>query len=293
MRYGFPLPLRKKSGQRCYRSSDVEKLLSIVRRTSAGERVGKVIGEYHAESLLGKHPPESTANDLPHTETVQAAIKALCANDLLSLKQMLSTAFSAHSKIAFVEHVADPLARLVGEHWASGQLPIYGEHLFSYFLENLLLHSTNFPEKAQDLPCILLTTPSGEKHTLGLAMVAAVLGEAGYPCLMLPGDLPLPEIVAAAETYKVSAVGLSASIHYPPRTLRSTIKSLRTALPAEIPLWLGGSGMNSIRQPPPGSVTISSMQNLLDACKTLFRFDAADLNQAPPIGHEKNSEAKI
>lgn len=278
-RYGFPLPQRGKAGQRCYRSADVEKLLSIVRRTAAGERVSKVIREYHSKSLSDDLASKAEPSSLAYTETVQPALKSLCAGDLACFKSVLNRAFSAYSKLVFVEQVAAPLGYLVGECWANGQLPIHGEHLFSFFLENLLLHETNLRKTVQDRPRILLTTPSGEKHTLGLAMVAAILGDIGFPYLMLPGDLPLPEIVAAAKTYNVRAVGLSASLHYPPRTLRSTIKSLRAALPDEVALWLGGSGMNSIRQLPKGSMTISSMQQLLHACEEIACFDAATPNQ--------------
>jgi MerR family transcriptional regulator, light-induced transcriptional regulator len=128
-RYGFPLPIREKSGQRSCRSTDVARLLCIVRRTAAGERVSNVIREYHSEYLSGNRSSGIELSNSANLESVKAAINALYASDLFCLKKTLATAFSAYSKIILVEQAATPLARLVGEHWASGQLPIYGEHL--------------------------------------------------------------------------------------------------------------------------------------------------------------------
>ena len=173
------------------------------------------------------------------------------------------------STLEFVEKIAAPLTRQVGEYWAQGKLPIYGEHLFSSTLEALLLRQSSLLPGAKAQPAVILTSPAGEQHTLGLAMANAVLSESGIASLMLPGGLPLPEIVAATAAYKVRAVGISASAHYPPKMLYSMVAKLRAALPGEIAVWIGGAGINRVCKIPAGVTVISSLYQLGDACLSL------------------------
>jgi hypothetical protein len=99
-------------------------------------------------------------------------------------------------------------------------------------------------------------------------MVHAVLADAGVSNLMFPAGLPLPDIVAAAKAYRVEVVGLSASFHYSPRMLGAAIRQLRADLPADVALWLGGSGINQVCTLPAGANFIATMYQLLDACQS-------------------------
>lgn len=171
--------------------------------------------------------------------------------------------------LTYVEEIAAPLTELVGEQWAHGKLPIHAEHFYSSIIESILTRETSLAKSADQMPVILLTSPPGEHHTLGLSMVKAVLSEIGIACLHLPGTLPLPEIVAATKAYQLKIVGVSASCHYPPRMLRSLIRKLRKALPEHVSLWFGGAGMHRIVDIPAGVSVITSMQQLLATCRAM------------------------
>lgn len=175
--------------------------------------------------------------------------------------------------IEFVAEIAAPLTYLVGEEWARGALPVHVEHLYSSVLEGFLSREADRLLSGMKKPELLLTTPAGEQHTLGLAMIHAVVSEAGISSLLLPDSLPQDEIVKAAEAYKVAAVGLSASCHYPPRLLDSFIRQLRASLPAESALCLGGAGIAKISNLPAGAMDLSSMKQLCDALKSRTFLD--------------------
>lgn len=268
-RYGFPTPVRLESGQRRYHHQDVEKLLAVVRRLVAGERVGQVIREIKDPLDASKPLYETFPEAKQAHQSIESAICALLRHDLPSLQTILEEAKGLRGMAAFVEDIAGPLTRQVGEYWAGGALPIYVEHHYSAVLDSFLLREASRFQAETMKPTVLLTTPSDEHHTLGLSMVNAVLSEAGVTCLRLSGGLPVSEIAAAADAYQVKVVGVSVTCLYPPKLLSASIVALRNALSPRVGLWFGGAGVNKVCQLPTGVTTFASMYELRDACATL------------------------
>ena len=268
-RYGFPKPVRLDSGQRRYLGSEVEQLLVVVRRVVAGERPGKVIRELN-EAFLASQSFPGTESPAPLVcKAIETSLAALIKHDVPALRSALDGALCTRNMAAFIEEIAGPMTRLVGEYWARGELPIHSEHLYSAVLDSLLMRETSLAKDAVAQPIVLLTTPAGEHHTLGLSMVSAVLGAAGIASLRLHGGLPVSEMVAATEAYGVRVVGVSATCLYPPKMLSGFMRSLRNALPTHVALWFGGSGLNKVSQIPPGVTVFASMYELRDACDSL------------------------
>lgn len=268
-RYGFLQPLRHASGQRYYREADVDLLHAIARRLASGERIGQISRELRARPAALAEVPSPATPGGAGDPLLGEALSSLLRCDLPQLQKIFDRARQDRSLRSFVEDFAAPLTQRVGEAWARGDLPVHGEHLFSYLLESVLVREANGFAAAAQPPQILLATLAGERHTLGISMVSAVLAEAGFACLPLSVDLPVAEIAAAASSHRVDVVGISASSHYPPRLLRAQIAQLRAALPDDIALWLGGAGFDKLSAIPAGSTAIVSLQQLLDSCREL------------------------
>lgn len=267
-RYGFPRPVRAGSGQRKYPVGDVETLLRISRRIAAGERVGRVMREL----LAGGTPPAivstASANGSESLQLLDAALVAVRDCDLPALRLLLEKMRWQGTMLEFVEKFAAPLTVAVGDSWARGDVSVYAEHLYSTQIESILAREVGEPTLYRE-PVVLLTTLAGEKHTLGLSMIHAVLGEAGVPCLRLSSDLPTTEIVKACEINRFRAVGVSVSANYPPRLLRSDIFELREHLDGDVALWLGGGGVGCLRQLPRGARVFESLHELTDTALAL------------------------
>jgi DNA-binding transcriptional MerR regulator/methylmalonyl-CoA mutase cobalamin-binding subunit len=262
-RYGFPRPVRTESGRRGYASDEVAMLHEVARRVAAGSRVSNVIREVFAGTAAALSDTDTVRATPALARDVEAALNLLLGQDQSRLKLMLDQARRETSLLNFVEQFAAPLTQAVGLSWAEGRMPVYSEHVFSALLETLLVREAEQFESVKQPPKVLLATLAGEKHTLGLCMAYAVLSEAGIPCLRLSRGLPVAEIAAAAAAYQVSAVGLSASVHFSPRLLGQQIGALRAALPADIGLWLGGGGMHRVSRIPAGTYAFSSWRNWL------------------------------
>ena len=259
-RYGFPIPERTVAGHRDYPAEVIEQLLTIRRNMSGGQRPGKAI-----KAFLSQHEAnQKHTNCRLSTEGISLLVKS----DTKGIREWLVSRRKEMDAADFVEIVAAPMAREVGNLWAQGQLPVFAEHVFSEEMQSVLL-SPQETDARQIRPRILLTAPAGEKHTLGLRMAGAVLSARGEPPLYITTDLPTPEIVIAAIHYGVCVVGLTASLSYPPKLLLACLKELRQELPVSIQLWAGGAGTAGLSNLPENITQISNMQILQHCLQTL------------------------
>jgi MerR family transcriptional regulator, light-induced transcriptional regulator len=262
LRYGFPKPQRTLSGLRIYSRQTLEDLLLVCQRMAGGERPGKVIRELNSETY--QRTTSETDNAF-----YQDGIKRLLAYDTFGLSHWLGEQRTMLSTEDFVEKIAAPMARQVGDLWFTGDLPIYAEHLFSAELETALTRGSPTQQPTSVLPRILLVAPAGERHLAGLRMAGAVLEAAGETPLYLPSDLPVSEIVAIAKLLDIAVVGLTASVNYPPRLLTNTLASLRKMLPASTAIWAGGSGILRLPKLPENIVSVRNMAALLELHRAL------------------------
>jgi len=99
----------------------------------------------------------------------------------------------------------------IGSRWMSGTLTCAQEHAMTRSIEiGISRISHQFPI-APNAPCVVLACPAGERHTLGLTLVEAVLRERGVQVHFLGPDVPSRDLVDAVRRIGPIAVGLSAS----------------------------------------------------------------------------------
>ncbi|MDD2863187.1 MAG: MerR family transcriptional regulator [Methylococcales bacterium] len=251
-RYGFPKPVRHNGYTRSYSKEDIAYLHEVKRLIDLGMRPSKLFSVTPSEfsALALTHPTRAVTLEQKFIEDV---IELLISHEIKKLRKILDKKLKKLGVLDFVEKVAQPLTVLVGQKWADGVISIFTEHCYSEQMSQVL----NSVEPAnlkydETLPRILLTTLSGERHTLGLDMVKALLSEQKAHCINLGAEVPLLEIPQAALHYKVNVVGLSFSASFPKRAMTESLKQLRLSLAPEIGLWIGGSGAKQLAKLPNG-----------------------------------------
>jgi len=255
-RYGAVRPRRTPGGTRRYTEREVGRLRRLRAAVEAGHRIGDVaeLDDAALERLVARAPGpgESAAPRPPGQELLEAAD----ALDLRRLESLLTMEMHTLGPATFAREVAAPLLRKLGERWERGESSVAAEHLASSVVRSLLgaaLRAGGGPG-----PRILFTTPEGERHELGSLIAAVVAVGAGADVAYLGPDLPVDELVAAAERLRPAAVALSA-VGLAPGLLRRYLTPLRRRLPERVALWIGGS-----RQCPevPGVTRIEDLDEL-------------------------------
>jgi DNA-binding transcriptional MerR regulator/methylmalonyl-CoA mutase cobalamin-binding subunit len=243
-RYQAVSPLRTAGGTRRYRESDVTRLRLLAAASGAGHPIGDIARLSETELRRRTAGPEEEPR--PPLRRILEAIAQLDADET---ERLLGLQLAALGSRGFVEAVAAPLLREVGDRWEQGRLCVAGEHLASASVRNLLGGALRrLPHSSQSSP-ILFTTLAGERHELGALACAVIAVDLGANAIYLGPDLPTGEVVAAAGATRAGAVAVSTSRCAPARQRERAVRQLRHALPRDVALWIGGGGSEGLTLP--------------------------------------------
>jgi MerR family transcriptional regulator, light-induced transcriptional regulator len=93
-----------------------------------------------------------------------------------------------------------PSLHAIGASWRSGQVSIDQEHLASSVAATLIGRlGPRFVHPGRKKGVVVVAMPPGERHGLGVAMLADILADAGYGILNLGPDTPPASLVAAIQ----------------------------------------------------------------------------------------------
>ena len=256
-RYGAVSPARTATNRRLYSDHDIARLHLLCQLTQAGHPVSSIARHSLAElqSLFGQMQlSEDSANFLaPASRSVPApasddfivqfveeALVAICKLNDAALEKLLIRAAGELGHSELLQTAIAPLVQRIGAQWESGRLQIVHEHFATAVLRTFLgnaAKATSLPEYA---PVFVIATPTGQHHELGAVLVAAIASNKGWRVKYLGTNLSAAEIGAAAHQCQARAVGLS--LVYPAHDphLPAELVALRDAVPAAVPLLIGG-----------------------------------------------------
>lgn len=242
-RYGAVKPLRTPGGTRRYRETDVARLRKLRSAVQAGHSISEVANATEGE--LERRLELSPVLPTPPLDPILDAIEQL---DAPATERLLSGLLAVLGPTRFVRTVATPLLHTIGARWEAGQLCIASEHMASSILRNLLGTSLRPTSAALHSPPILFTTLPGEAHELGSLMAAVSTADAGGHPVFVGGNLPVGEIVNAAEAMGATAVAVGIC-HVNGNDPEIALEALRAALPLRVELWVGGPGSQALALP--------------------------------------------
>ena len=211
-RYRILRPARTAGGQRRYSERDVARVEWLRDRLADGYRIGE------AAALLGEseeHEP------LTATELQDALYFAAVRGTAGEVGRLLDHAFALHTVEQACAEVVAPLLHRIGDGWAAGKLPVAHEHLVSEAVRARLQAWTSYT-RGGTRGCAVLACAPGERHDLGLLLVAALMGADGWGVTYLGADTPVGDALALAERLDADVLAFSV-------TMTEHIEALRAA----------------------------------------------------------------
>jgi len=247
LRYGFPLTARNARGHRLFKSADVEKLRLIAPLLKVGMRAGMLVTQNTAQLHASLDAHQSAPETAPDDNVVETQVQALLASLETHAKEHalddLIDALIRHQGLApFVARFMPAFSHAVGLAWETGRMGVHAEHRYSQVVQQKILRALPTPAHHGALPRVLLTTPPGELHTLGLLGLQVQLDLAGASCINLNAQTPVPDVVSAVHQWGVSVVCVSVSVCMSPMQAGDYLQALRRALPEICQVWVGGQG---------------------------------------------------
>lgn len=248
-RYGFPAPLRDRNDERLYPADQVRRLRLVKRLMDLGHRPGRLLGHPTDElERLASAPPLPQRSGRAETvgrEVPDGLLECLRSHDAGGLARLLQQHLAADGLGRFVQDIVAPMAAVVGEAWARGEIQVFEEHLFTESCARVLRQAIASVPPGHS-PTVLLTTAPDEAHGLGLLMVESLLALHGARCISMGTGMPLTDIARAAQVYGADVVALSFSSAFPARQLPDVLRQLRAALAPGVQVWAGGAAVRRL-----------------------------------------------
>jgi DNA-binding transcriptional MerR regulator/methylmalonyl-CoA mutase cobalamin-binding subunit len=253
-RYEVVDPARAPGGQRLYSDDDVERLRLLRRATQGGRSIGG-IARLSMEDLarLVRDDDEARARrepdgapEAPPPESLAEAVELTRSLDGARLETLLRRAIAVQGVPRFLESVAAPLLRRIGEEWHAGTITPAQEHLATRVVQRVVMGALAELGVTDDAPAFLVAGPAGERHEMGALLAAAAAASEGWRVVYLGTDLPAADIAEAARASGARAVGMSLVFMEDRRRLLAELRDLRERLPLSIPLVIGGRAATSI-----------------------------------------------
>lgn len=242
-RFGFPKPRRLPSGHRRYPADQVDRLLLVARALSLGHRAGEAVPA-DLERLRALTGEDDAAPGASAPRWRELMTRAVGSFDRRSAARLLGQS-AARGVRALLADV-DALFEEVGAAWTSGRLDIAHEHFLTEVVEDILRAERLPLESGADGPALLLATPPGELHSLGLQAVALRAAAMGVPVRILGTQTPPEEILRAAQASPTLAVGLSLSARMDRSAASQALRFLAESLPPPLEVWAGGPGAQGL-----------------------------------------------
>ena len=254
-RYAAVRPGRSLTQRRLYTDEEVERLSMLARLTRTGLNIGQIARLETAElkamiDRLGDVPgaplpPGRAAAPVDAGVLVQRALDCVCGYDVPGLERTLDEAMLVMGHSGMLERVLVPLLQRVGVEWQRGYLTAAQEHGATSAIKDYLSRTLRPVSTPESAPRLLVTTPTGQLHEMGAAIAAGLARKSGWNVTYLGPSLPAEEIVGAVMMNSIGAVALSIVYPADDPDLPGQMVRLRSLLPDEIPVIVGGQATDA------------------------------------------------
>jgi methanogenic corrinoid protein MtbC1 len=246
-RYRAIEPGRTSGNTRQFSAEDVRRLTLLKELTDLGHAISAVasLDTPGLETLVGKGhgrpasppPVPEVGKVVPMVRLAEAYLMAVARFDTRRSFALLRNAAQQLDPSEFLFTVAVPVIQEVGQRWSHGELGVAQEHIVSAQL-SALLATLERPVPPEGAPRILMVTPPGHRHELGLLVAAVLAAHRGFDVVYLGADLPWAELDWAVQMSRPQMLVLSVVRDLTPSE-RAQLDDAVVHLAEKVPVWLG------------------------------------------------------
>lgn len=130
---------------------------------------------------------------------VERLVSRMLAGDATGSWSVVEAAMaSGASPEAVYADIIAPAMTEIGERWERGELEVEDEHLASAVAGRLIGKlGPRFARRGRSKGVVVATTPPGERHGFGVAMISDIVRGRGFEVLELGPDLPVDSLIRA------------------------------------------------------------------------------------------------
>lgn len=199
------------------------------------------------EDLEGFSRPQAGRPESGDTPWVDRLVARMLAGDAIGSWSVLESAMASGAAPEDVySKIIAPAMTAIGERWHSGGLGVEDEHVASAVAGRLIGKlGPRFARRGRSKGVVVATTPPGERHGFGVAMISDIIRGRGFEVLELGPDLPLVNLIRALDRIEgLRAVCLSVVSTDHLAACREVVAAVKRAHP-DVVVIVGGRAFTS------------------------------------------------
>lgn len=240
-RYQAVTPSRDAGGRRTYTPDDVERLRVFKALVDAGHSISRVVAmdEPDRQRLIAEIESSKPAGD-DLAGVRDGLLAAVAEYDAGELHRRLGVVMATLEADLVAREVLGPALESVGLAWQRGEMDIAQERLFSSAIRSRILATLDTAPGFR--PALMLATPPGERHEMGLLLLAFRAASRLIPLRYLGPDLPMAEIGRLARHFHPRVIAMSLVCRPAPGLVDDLVTLSRDGYE----VWLGGRGARDL-----------------------------------------------
>ena len=252
-RYRAVEPSRTPGGTRRYSIADIRRLTLLREATQSGHTISAIAQlDDDALSRLVKSPPSEPNKRSSRSwgeEVVEMYLSAMTRFDTRESEQLIARAATLLGPRRFTFDVAIPIINEVNKRWSHAEIGVAQEHLVSAQIKTILSSLLRLSPVDRGARRIIVTTPPEHLHEFGVLIGSLIAASRGFDVVYLGPNLPLREILWAAEMSQaeVLLLGVVQPIN------SKELKQFATVLPKlnqHLEVWLGSPSDHALAKLP-------------------------------------------
>jgi DNA-binding transcriptional MerR regulator len=254
-RYQAVNPTRAENKHRLYSELDIEKLALLFKLTELGQSIGMIahLEQDELKKIYSRltHKPydenqavNSNLDKIDTEKLLTGLILALSAYKLDIISHELEKAKTSLSPRELCLKILIPLFQVIGHKVMKNEITIAQEHTLSalvrFYVGQVL--SQHFKKNLVKNELILITTPEGEWHEVGILAAALLCVHYGIKFIYLGANLPAESLAEAANALNPKIILLGATRYEltSQQSLGGYLNNLKDSLTIQPNIWIGG-----------------------------------------------------
>ena len=144
----------------------------------------------------------------------------------------------------FYRKIFIPTMTKIGDLWEAKKLGVAAEHIASNVAQNLIKNISERQKVDGKKGSVLLTTPSGENHSIGCSVLESFLQNKGFNVYNLAPSTPAQHLVNFMRTSKPDSIVISVTLEENIKSAQRLVKKIREKS-KKIPIYVGGQAFEN------------------------------------------------
>ena len=195
-------------------------------------------------SYLVKKLPGSTQTAAIENKMQEKFFRALTMGDKNSAQTIYEQFITSNNLGQFYRRIFIPTMTKIGDLWERKKLGVAAEHIASNVAQNLIKNITENNKKTGYKGSVLLTTPTGENHSIGCSVLESYLQNKGFTVYNLAPATPTKYVLDFLKSTKPDAIVVSITLAENIRSGQRLISKLREK-EKNIPIYVGGQAFQN------------------------------------------------